>query len=244
MKPAGAEPRAGSARLSSEPGASAADGERAGFQGGDLVVYVCVACLLLLGWAGPAAWQARDPRMEVWAAWHEARRAPLDPWGNPFREDEAGIRSAGANGRFEEPGEASDDVWVPRVPPSELGVFRLLGWLPWLAAIGLAFAWEGLRWLRRPSQGLAGELPLALVGGATSGVALWGALTLLATRERAVNELAERVAGGLFVPPAVALGGSAGLCAFVLLLALRLRSAPEPESEEARPGAASPGGAP
>lgn len=206
--------------------------ERAwGVQGADLVVYAFVAGLLILGSGGQAAWQAQDSRIEVWAAWHDARGQPLDPWANPFRESEEGIRSAGPDGIFEEELGAGDDVLVPRVPPPELGAYRLLGWLPWVGAIALAFGWEAWRWLRRPSAGLQAELPLALVGGATSGVAAWGTLSLLASQERGVNELAERVAGGLFVPPAVALGGSVALFAFLLLLAVRLRASPGEDLE-------------
>ena len=206
--------------------------ERApGVQRADLVVYALVAGLLILGSGGQPAWKASDPRIEVWAAWHDARGEPLDPWSNPFRENEEGIRSAGPDGAFEEGLEAGDDVWVPRVPPAELGGYRLLGWLPWVGAIALALGWEAWRWLRRPSGGLQAELPLTLAGGAVSGVASWGALALLASQERAVNDLAERVAGGLFVPPAVAFGGSVALCAFLLLLAIRLRASPDSSPE-------------
>jgi hypothetical protein len=209
-----------------------------GIQRSDLLVYACVGLLLLVGGAGQATWQASDPRIEVWAAWHEARGEPLDPWGTPFREGEEGIRSAGPDGTFDASPEDGDDVWVPRVPPSELGAYRLLGWLPWVAAIALAFSWEALRWLRRPSGGLWAELPLAGAGGAAAGVAAWGAVYLLASQERAVNELAESVAGGLFVSPAVALGGSVAICTGLLLLALRLR--PTPELEAPPPGAEDP----
>lgn len=201
-----------------------------GVQRADLAVIALVAGLLVLGAGGQSIWEARDPRIQVWAAWHEVPGVARDPWGNPFQDSEAGIRSAGPNGVFEEPPQPSDDVLVPRVPPEELGAYRLLGWLPWVAAIVLAFGWESLRWLRRPSAGLQAELPITLTAGGVVGVSVWGLLALVAHRERALRELLERIGEGLFVPPSVALGGSAGVCATFVVLAIRLRGAPPLET--------------
>ena len=88
----------------------------------------------------------------------------------------------------------------------------------------------GLRWLRRPSAGLQAELPITLTAGGVVGVSVWGLLALVAHRERVLRELLERIGEGLFVPPSVALGGSAGVCATFVVLAIRLRGAPPLET--------------
>lgn len=204
--------------------------ELPGCRSPDVLAYALVFFLLALGWGGRSAWEASDPRIEVWAAWHEAAGPlPKDPWGVPFRDDQNGIRSAGPNGEFEDDLERSDDLLVPRVPTSELGLYRVLGWLPWLAAIVLALGWEGYRWLRKPSEGLKAELPLALVGGGVCAASCFAGLTILVGEERAAREFLRKAGEGLIVPPALALAGSIGVCAALAILAIRLRALPKAE---------------
>lgn len=181
----------------------------------DFAVWGASALLLALGLALPPVWGAADPQLQAELALLD--EAGADPWETDFVYEDAVVRSAGPDRRFETPDDLELQPELTRAKLSRLlpvasvlGVLLLAGWELGLLVVGL---------LRGPWRGWVDEG--LILGGwlLVGGLVAWGTAELLIRRE--LLRLPE--ADWLVVPWSTAITGTGALAGGVSGLLVRLR---------------------